>query len=339
MKIKRKILFRADGDSVTGLGHLYRCIALIEMLKKNYECFFLTRKYSLLEVIPEDYNVNLIPENILHSEEPNWIYENYSSDDFIIIADGYQFSSNYQKKIKDFSFDLVYIDDLATEKMFADIVINHSLNVNDFISAEYTKFALGPKYALLRPKFINASKKSREIKQISEVLICFGGSDVFDITNTVLEGIIEIEEINKIHIVLGAAYMHEKIYKTLKRKKENIFIYKNIQEQEMLDLMYRCQLAIVPSSTISYEVCSVKMIVLSGYCIDNQKRMYEGLNFNKLIYSGGDFNKLNAIDIKQKVSEIINDSPLNYKELIKNQSKIFDGNQIERFNNLIKSIC
>ena len=225
--------------------------------------------------------------------------------------------------------------------MFADIVINHSLNlsIKDFVSAENTKFALGTKYAVLRPKFINAAKKSREIKQINEVFICFGGADIYDLTNTALEGIIDIEEIKKIHIVLGGAYKHDKIYATLEKKREDILIYKNIPEQEMLDLMSRCQLAIVPSSTVSYEACSVKMLVLAGYCIDNQERIYKGLYFNGLVYSGGDFNKLNANDFKQKVFEIIKDNPVNYKKIITNQSKMFDGKQKERFNKLIESIC
>ena len=102
--------------------------------------------------------------------------------------------------------------------------------------------------------------------------------------------------------------------------------------------MSKCQLAIVPSSTVSYEVCSVKMLVLSGYCINNQEKMYEGLDSNGLIYGGGNFNKLNSNDFKEKVLEIIRDKSLNFKKIIKNQSKIFDGKQKERFNKLIDSI-
>ena len=69
------------------------------------------------------------------------------------------------KPLETYGFNLVYIDDLGVEKMYADIVINHALNlnINDFDSAEFTKFALGSEYAVMRPKFINAAKKTRKL--------------------------------------------------------------------------------------------------------------------------------------------------------------------------------
>lgn len=341
MKNRNKIIFRADGNSKIGLGHLFRAFSLVEMFKDKYECVFLTRHDSLTKVVPKEYIIDIIPKNILYSEEPNWINKKYSSNEFIIIADGYQFISSYQKKIKEYEFGFVYIDDLNSEKMFADIVINHSLNISakDYESTKQTKFALGSEYALLRPKFINAAKKVRVIKHVTDIFICFGGSDVNDLTNTSLKGVIDIKEIKKIHLVLGGAYTHKKIYDTLEKRKEDVSIYKNISEQEMLELMNKCQLAIVPSSTISYEACSLKMLVLGGYYVDNQERIYRGLDSNGLIYNGGDFNKLTADGFKQKVLEIVNDDVTNYKKINANQSKMFDGKQKERFNKLIEIIC
>ena len=63
--------------------------------------------------------------------------------------------------------------------------------------------------------------------------------------------------------------------------------------------MNKCQLAIIPSSTISYEACSVKMLILGGYYVDNQKRINEGLDLNGMIYNVGDFRELKAEDFKQ----------------------------------------
>ena len=336
-----KILFRADGNSIIGLGHLFRSFALVEMFKDKYEYVFLTRQDSLNKIIPKEYNVNVIPENILYSEEPNWISKKYDSEKYIIIADGYKFDSSYQKKIKENRFYLVYIDDLTIEHMFADIVINHSLdlNIKDFVAAKYTKFALGTEFALMRPKFINAAKKIKKIKKIDEVFICFGGIDFYDFTNRALEGIIEIPNISKINIVISSAYSHTDIYKTLKTRKDDVFIYKNIPEHEMIDLMSQCQLAIIPSSTISYEACCVKMLILGGYYVENQKRINKGLDLNGMIYNVGDFRELDSQKFKQKVLEIIQDNTSSYREMIKNQSDMFDGKQKYRLNKLIESIC
>lgn len=340
MKLCQKLILRADGTSSSGLGHLFRLIAVAKMMEDEYEILFLTTTTTITKVIPKKLNKRIIPVDISLNNEPEWISKNYNPNEFIIIADGYQFNSNYQKQIKKFGFRLVYIDDLSTEKMYADIVINHSigLTIDNFNSVKETRFALGPAYALLRPAFINAAKKERKIKSIDEVLICFGGSDFYDLSNIALEGLIELDQIKKIHVVLGAGYNHNEIYNTLQKRKNRAFIYNNLSEKEIIMLMNRCQLAIVPSSTICYEVCSIKMIILGGYYVDNQKKINKGLDENGLIYNVGNFKNLKASDFHKKVQSIINDQPISYEKQIKNQTAIFDGKQKNRFLDIMKSI-
>lgn len=340
--MSKKIIFRVDGNSNLGLGHIFRCIALVEMLKKKYDFFFLTRTDSELKVISKHYNLILIPISINICDEPEWINEKYSYNEYIIIIDGYKFNSEYQKNLKDKGFGLVFIDDLAEEKIFADILINHSPNLSskDFLKgSNKTKYALGLKYAILRPGFLNATKKLKKLKKINEIFICFGGVDNLDLTNIVLEGIIDILSFKKINIVLGASYSHEKIFNTVKKRTKDIFIYKNIDEKKMIYLMNKCQLAIVPSSTILYEICSVKMLVLSGYYVDNQIKINTGFELKKLIYNVGDLRKLQPNDFKIKVNEIISDTNKNHLSYINNQNNSFDGKQSERINKLISSIC
>jgi len=56
--------------------------------------------------------------------------------------------------------------------------------------------------------------------------------------------------------------------------------------------MQSCQMAIAPASTILYEVCSVKMPVLSGFYVGNQKQIYQGLVDENVVFAGGDFSKM-----------------------------------------------
>lgn len=102
--------------------------------------------------------------------------------------------------------------------------------------------------------------------------------------------------------------------------------------------MKDCQLAIVPSSTISYEVCCVKMLALVGYYIDNQKMIYDGLKENKLIEPLDDLNELTAADFENKIEEISNKEKDYFQVMITNQHKYFDGNQKERFLKITKEI-
>ena len=98
--MKSKILFRADGNSKIGLGHLYRLFALYEMYKDYYDCYFVTRANSTINVFPKNYNLQLLPADISLYDEGDWIKDKFTTTD-IIIADGYQFNSSYQKSIKE----------------------------------------------------------------------------------------------------------------------------------------------------------------------------------------------------------------------------------------------
>lgn len=333
----KKIIFRADGNSNTGLGHLYRIFALIEMLKESYDCILVTRDNSDLAIIPEVYNLQIIPSNISIDDEPNWLKNNFLPSGHIIIADGYEYEEDYQKDIKNKGFKLVYVDDLAKTHMYADVVINHSICIKpkDYRAEPYTRFALGPEYAMLRPKFIEASKQNKTTNKISNIFVSFGGADFYDLTNKCLKGIINLEKIQKINIVIGSAYKHSEIFNTIKGFEDKVVIHKKLSESQMIALMNECQLAIVPSSTISYEVCSVKMVILSGYYVENQMNIYNGLKTNELIYGGGDFNIYTPQTFHDKVLDILNDNPINYQNKIDRQSRLFDGKQNKRILSLI----
>lgn len=332
-----KIIFRADGNSATGLGHLYRLFALVEMLKQNYECLYITKCSSTIEVIPDEYHVFTIPENILIKEEPIWLAKQFNPAEHIIIADGYQFKSNYQKQIKTLGFKLIYIDDLTTEYMYADMVINHSPHVkkSDYKGETYTTFALGPKYAILRPSFLQAAKKNRTINEIDTVFLCFGGADPYDLSLKAVKAILKISKIREINVVLGGAYKHKEIFALANSNKENVNIYQNIPENELNLLLQKCNCAVVPMSTIFLEVISCKMVVFSGYFADNQEKAYQYYEEKKIMIGLKDLTKC---EFKVALKKAENLSKLQINNFIEKQSDILDGNQKQRFLDALKKL-
>lgn len=330
----KKILCRADGNSDTGLGHLYRMFALYEMYKDQFDIEFITRDTSTKEVIPNTYNITCIPDSISIINEPDWLVNNYTPENDILIADGYQFTSDYQLKIKTLGFNLLYVDDLASERMFADVVINHSPYVKeqDFSATKNTKFALGTKYAVLRPGFLHQASLEREINKIENVFVCFGGADAHDFSLLATKALLELE-IKEIHIVLGGAYKHKEILEVQKVFPQKVFLYKNLSEKELIKKMKRCHLAIAPSSTICYELCCVKMPILSGYFVKNQELIYKGFVEEKVIYPGGNFMGYTKEKFKKSVMKILREE--NFNRYIENQSRLFDSNIKSRFLNLI----
>ena len=333
----KKIIFRADGNSDIGLGHLYRIFSLIEIYKENFDFIILTKANSTLEVIPADYNVTTIPSSLFINDEPKWILRRFSPEEYIIIADGYHFLGNYQKAIKNAGYFLIYIDDLVTGHYFADIVINHSsfTSSKEYKMESYTRLALGTHYAILRPSFLKIASQKRKVEKIDSCFICFGGADIYDLSEKAVLALLTINGIKKINVVLGGAYKHKKIFK-IKSKDVTINIYENLDQLKLLKVMEECNFAIVSTSNISYEIFTVNMPVLGGYYTENQKFFYKGLVMRNVIFGGGNFEKYKVKDFSNKVKKIINQNT--YNNYCENQFKFFDGKIKEIFIKLLENI-
>jgi UDP-2,4-diacetamido-2,4,6-trideoxy-beta-L-altropyranose hydrolase len=330
--MQKEILFRADGNSAIGLGHLYRLFSLVEMLKEHFTFTFLTSESSAINVIPESYQKKTIPNQITINEESNWISKEFDSNRYLLIADGYQFNSSYQQKIKEHGFKLIYIDDLASEHLFADIVINHSPGISkeDFSCESYTKFALGTNYALLRPTFLELSTKENTLQQLDTAFVCFGGADPYDLTLKATKALLKIKQVKRIHIVLGGAYVHKEIYNL---NTDIVKIYQNLSEKKLSKIMIDSNFAIAPASTILYELCCVKMPILSGFYVDNQKNIYNSLAEKGVVYKGGNFSNYST----QKFEELIRKMLLSTNNYVSKQKELFDGKSKEKYLELLSS--
>lgn len=333
--MKKEILFRADGNSEIGLGHLYRLFSLVEMLKEHFSFTFLTSENSAINVIPKSYQQKIIPNQITIKEEPHWLSKEFNANKHVFIADGYQFNTSYQQQIKEKGFRFIYIDDLATEHMFADIVVNHSSSISSesFSAESYTKFALGTKYALLRPAFLELSTKENTIEKLDTAFVCFGGADPFNLTLKATKALLKIAQVKKIHIVLGGAYAHKEIY-TL--AKENITIHQNLSETALSEIMADANFAIAPASTILYELCCVKMPILSGFYVDNQENIYKGFAEKKAIFEMGNMKDFSVNSFEEQLQMFFK---ADFHKFINAQKSIFDKNIKNRFYKLISSVC
>lgn len=334
MPSQRRILFRADGNIHSGLGHLYRLFALVEIYKKYFQFIFVTKASSTKTIFSKGYPICFIPDDITIDDEPLWLNQNFRPSDHLIIADGYQFKSNYQKQLKTFGYHLIYIDDLVEGKLYADVIVNHAANVDpsNYLIQPNAQLALGTEYAILRPLFVKAAQAKRQIIKITNVFVCFGGADTLDLSCKVTKALLDVEKIKSIHVVLGAAYKHLDI-EVLARQDARIKLYKNLNEIALCNLMKSCDLAVAPSSTIVYELCSVKMPILSGYFVNNQVSIYNALLEKGAIEGAGDLSTFTIQDFKNKLDKIINQKQFTHYLIA--QHKLFDGQSANRFVKLL----
>lgn len=324
------ILFRAEGNTATGLGHIYRVLSLIDIANySNLQNTFAITNTSCTAIIPNEVKVDIID-----GQDEFRLLSNYKEMGYILlILDGYQFDSNYQKKAKKLGYKILYIDDLAKEYMYADAVINHSAGLSpvDFKKSDYTNLYLGPAYSILRRPFLEVNRTENKI--CNQIFINFGGADPLNILSKVLPWIIELNLFDKIIVVTGKAY--GKNLEDLKNEK--VSFYQNIEASQMAFLISSSAVALVPSSTILYEVCALNRPVISGYFVENQEKIYQGFLDENLIIGVGDFKSIEKRNLISAILKCFQDQST-IIEVLNNQRIKFDGKSGERILSIIKSL-
>lgn len=295
--MSNSVYIRADGGNSIGLGHLVRCVSLAYILRAKYIIYFVCKEIPLdFEREFRELGINILKIN---TEEE---FLQMLPCNSIVVLDHYSLGSKYQKTIKEIGCKLVCIDDMHNQTFYADLIINHTPGVqsSDYDAQPYTDFALGLEYALLRPVFLDAARKTRVHNDSRTVFICFGGSDPKNLTLKALQAAFEIDFFSDIVVVSGAANSNLKTIEETIAKHDSVKHFHNLRAEEMLKLMMKAGVVIVPASGILLEALSLKCKVISGMYIENQRYIFEAFRKSNCIFDAATFSK---IDIKAALME------------------------------------
>ncbi len=332
----KNILIRVDGNSTIGLGHIYRGIAIAKMIDGEFDVIFVTREDSFYELIKsEGYRVIFMPEDVVINGEGEWLSDEFGTE-CTLILDGYKFTSEYQKVLKEKGFKLVYIDDLVEGRYFADLIINHALNVtpDDYRALRDTRYALGSDFTILRPQFLMKAqdKSTKKSEALENIFICFGGADRYNLANKFCSALINVRTIKKINLVLGSANSNE-----IDIEDARIVVHKNLSETDMLKVMTNCDVAFVSASSVLLEVLSARLTVFCGYYSHDQKTYYNNVLETGMFYPLGDLLKIDASEIIKGIKSITDEEIESMKAI---QMCKIDGlsgarilNEIKKLNN------
>jgi len=328
---KQKIFFRADGNSNIGMGHLVRSLALADMLKHDFECIFLSRclipnfKNEADRVCSQVVDLDVIVDK---EDEAQYLVKNLISEKDILVLDGYQFESNYQKAVYNNIKALVSIDDIHSCYFYSDVIINHSGHAtkSHYKNEDYAKLYLGPKYAIVRKPFREAQLLNKIVPDFNykNIFLCLGGADPNNTTLEVINFIEQFDNINSINVVIGPAFKFKlelENYKKVTQAQLNIF--SNLSSNEMVILMQKCNIAITSASTVSFEYLSVGGCLFLKKIAENQNEIYQYFVDNGLAFEIFDFSKINTFEIKASLNR---------------QKVLFDGKAENRFKSIFKNL-
>lgn len=288
------IVFRVDSSIQIGLGHLMRCVAFADELKREgYKVTFICRALEGNQIESVEHKVIVLEKNDNFQSDDdylNWLGATQQTDaqqtikvfpkmTDLLVVDSYALGHQWHQNLREYAKRILVIDDLADRQFDCDILLNQNIGVqeNSYKGKvpRNCKLLLGCDYALLRPEFAErreqSLKKKQGNKKIQNVLVSLGGSDPDNVSLDILQ---QLDDRFKVVVVLGKTSPHNEIIEHYAKGKSIEVI---INADNMADLMLDADIAIGAGGSTSWERCCLGLPTLLCVLADNQKIAAERL--------------------------------------------------------------
>lgn len=275
-----KIGIRADGGCEIGLGHVMRCLALAEELKKYSDVFFICRTDEPLST-KYSAGINLIKKNNFNIK---FIDEKSIKEDIIkikadcIITDSYDVDEEYFNILKkNFKFSGCFDDENICTFFNVDFLINQNFYGQDldYKVNDNTIMMLGSKFVILRDEFRKNNHKKVIRKEIKNIMVTVGGSDNNNNTEKIIKQFENSDYV--LNIVIGNGFNNTNILE--KYKSDKVILH---YDANMKELMNQCDICISSCGSTIYELISLGVPLIGIKVIDNQDVLYDYIDKNDL---------------------------------------------------------
>jgi spore coat polysaccharide biosynthesis predicted glycosyltransferase SpsG len=264
------ILIRCDGSVEVGMGHIIRCLALANELRRSKGCkvTFAMRKSNLgIAKVLSSYPVLQSDETGGIFDYTNWLtgcIQKSSADMLILdVRDGLTF--DMIKNLKEtLGITITTIDDTEDKRQAADLAFYPPVpqvteyEWNDFNGNLYS----GWEYVIIRDCFFKDYARTK--RSHPKILIMMGGTDPYDMTGFAVDCLNSIELSFSASIILGPGYSFtDRLEKKLLDVKFENEIYQN--PENIAQSMADSDFAIMSFGVTAYELAAlgVPMIILS----------------------------------------------------------------------------
>lgn len=270
-----KVAFRIDISSETGTGHFSRMSVLAEVfVNLGCECRFFKSE-----------------------DEP----VDYSGFD-IVVLDTYQVNDAYIANLNAPGRVIVCYDDNAVYSYNCDVILNANLHAGELrfiFSGKSPHMLLGGKYALLRSEFRDVPAITIK-KTATRVFVCFGGSDIRNMTPYAVKTLREIKDI-RLTVVLGSLTSCDSDVFALAG--DSVAVHKT---PEMISrLMSECDIAVSSAGSMVYELAALGIPTITIVQADNQILIADYLSRNSLMRCVGDWENTNLDELRREVESLL----------------------------------
>ncbi len=264
---QKKILIFTELLQSTGLGHFSRCSVLYDTFKEAGEAPFFIVHSDKEEKFPLDYQVlkgNWKDSSIL---EP--ILSEYKPD--LSVVDSYLASEIIYKQIFEYSRKLICIDDnLRVDYPKDSIILNPGLYGKKLpYSRDRNLVLTGGEYSLLRKPFRRTFPSKQILDEVANILITTGGSDIKNITPSLIREVIRTNQTAKKNIIIGPGFTNQKEIEL--EIDSNCECFYSPNAEKMCEIMNNADLAITAGGQTTYELAKVGVPMIIFESAENQR--------------------------------------------------------------------
>ena len=257
------ILFRCDGSSSLGMGHVVRCLSLADYFKDNYniDINFAVRKSNVaIKKIKNKYKV--MKSNEIDFSYFNWLLTCIKrTNSKILILDSRDNINplDIRKLKKKTNIFVVTIDDPEDKKYEADQVFLHPVPQNKNIDKKRLNGNIyeGWDFVILREIFTSTNWGSYpKNSKVKKIFLSMGSTDYLNLTSKILKLMNKVGSPFKIDVVLG--HGNENINSIEELSSQLNYEIKIYHKPKCIaKLMSNANLGIVSFGMTSYELASL----------------------------------------------------------------------------------
>lgn len=316
----KDVYFRVDSSHKIGSGHVMRCLALADYLKKKkINSYFLKRDLKgnyIKKIKKHGHKVCILKHKQIKKKHKNYLKSFYYKNSLevtehqdaqeclsffqkkkprIIIVDHYGISKIWHDVIKKKNIKIIVIDDLADRKYNCDILLDSTPGRKKIDYKNLTnskcKLLVGVKNFLLREEFIGQKKKYLKKKLVKKVLISMGGSDLNNSSEFIIKNLEKIKLDIIVTLIVGKNYRYfGKLKKLIKKFGTKTIIKRNVDN--IAKLINESDLGITTPSVTALEFCYMGLPTMVITAAKNQELLSNNLHKLGVIIKLGSFKSL-----------------------------------------------
>lgn len=254
---RKRIVFRADGHTKLGMGHIYNCLTMAYSLMMEHDVLLVLheRSHEGLKKVQESF----LPYIVIRDDaEIDRVIEDYQPD--IWVNDCLNTDEEYILHLKERIPRVVTIEDLGTGSEVADAAVN-ALYIEagraDHVYSGYEYVCLREEFQIEQPRAFS--------EEVRSVIIMFGGTDPANLNQKIYRSLLEYAPCHpeiRFSFITGVGYDYE-AHGVVTREDCNIFVHPNVPR--VSKYMKEADLAITSQGRAIFELAAmgVPAIVLS----------------------------------------------------------------------------